>query len=76
MIWLSIKDWVQNSPDLVTQLQNLNRALEAGRKEEAKQIKAKLPFLINMLENWQVIFKAQERMRKVLLKTKRFCPQP
>jgi len=40
---LSIKDWVQSSTDLVTQLQNLYRALEAGREEEAKQIKAKLP---------------------------------
>lgn len=65
---LSIKDWVQNSTDLVTQLQNLSRALEAGRKEEAKQIKAKLPFLINALEKLAGYFQSTREDAKSFIK--------
>jgi NAD(P)-dependent dehydrogenase (short-subunit alcohol dehydrogenase family) len=65
---LSIKDWVQNGTDLVTQLQNLSRALEAGRKEEAKQIKAKLPFLIYSLEKLADYFQSTREDAKSFIK--------
>jgi len=60
---LSIKDWVQSSTDLVTQLQNLYRALEAGRKEEAK-----LPFLINILEKLAGYFQSAREDVKSFIK--------
>ena len=65
---LSIKDWVQNGNELVTQLQNLSRALESGRKEEAKQIKTKLPFLINVLEKLAGYFQNTREDAKSFIK--------
>ena len=65
---LSIKDWVQSSTDLVTQLQNLYRALEAGRKEEAKQIKQNFLVLINILEKLAGYFQSAREDAKSFIK--------
>ncbi|MGQ9530088.1 MAG: SDR family oxidoreductase [Candidatus Bathycorpusculaceae bacterium] len=65
---LSIKDWVQNGADLVTQLQNLSRFVKAGRKEEAKQIKTKLPFLITALEKLADYFQSTREDAKGFIK--------
>ena len=46
---LSIKDWVQNSDELVAELQNLSSFVETGQKEKAQKIMAKLPFIITTL---------------------------